>query len=150
MNDLRKSQFDVKHMQRANDRQVIEFRTQISIHYEECPALWDLFERMPVSRRSAAISAMLARLITLEKALGVSVYAPPVAASAAVAVGAGLPPALVHAADQDVVQPQMGGAVGTTVPEESAAVAEKGIDDGVENLLHAFGVGGLDTFLSYD
>ncbi len=54
-------------MQHASNPPPIEFRARISIHYDECPALWKAFNNIPTERRGTSILLMLTRLKTLEK-----------------------------------------------------------------------------------
>lgn len=120
-------------MQRASKNPEIEFRPRISIHYDACPALWEVFNNIPMERRATAIMVMLTRLVTLEQG-GQTDAAPVRARKTATAVATTEP--------IPVVAPSP-----APVPTIAAGEENQSTDDDISRLVSQFGEGGLDEYL---
>ncbi|WP_342721667.1 hypothetical protein [Acidovorax sp. FHTAMBA] len=121
-------------MQLESKKTPIEFRTRISIHYEECPALWEAFNNIPKERWNKAVLVMLARLKTLEKG-GEQ------AEAAAVQSGKNQPVEVAPLAEP-VPAP-----FPSPSPVQVAISQNLQEDDDIAGLLDRFGEGGLDAYL---
>ena len=120
-------------MQRESKTPPIEFRTRISIHYEECPDLWEAFNNIPKERWNKAVLVMLARLKTLEKGGG--------HVEAAAVNPRKAPPVEVAPLVEPVQAPSPAPRPTQATPENSQE------DDDIAALLTRFGEGGLDAYL---